>query len=371
VTNASARVLEVIRGVKSLFGLEGMAFGEVSLMRSAPLQDWVILAAACAAFIALDWAVLQRLPHTFGWDLAQLGFWVVVAVAFNTLVGIRFGPKDAAHWAMGYVIEWMLSLDNLMLIQMMFVVLRTPPIQVRKAVCICMYCSVFTCMGLYVLVAEMFSHFSWIRYPLAASLIWGGIQAAISSDDIAPEDLCVIRGLRWLLGDRLAGSYSADGSVFTRDEPRGKAQATLLLVAIVMAGWIDTIFSLDSVAIKVSIIENGYVAYSSSVLAIFVLKAMFFVIASLVQMFDLLRYGLCIILIFVGVQMIVSPWVKITPVSMFIVMVAVFIVSIVASVIKNQGKALDSGQPQEAPQEVLGNGQPQDEPVSGQPQEAY
>jgi tellurite resistance protein TerC len=318
------------------------------------------------AFFALDWAVLQVLPNALGWHVALVGFWIAVALAFNVLIWVRFGSEEAVNWAMGYGIEWMLSLDNLMLIQMIFLLLRTPPADFPKAMIIGVICSVVVRLLFYLVILWLIDHVGWVRYPCAAMLIWSGIQGAVyqDDDDVALEDLLVVRGIKLLVGDRLAGSYTADGSVFVRDATSGRFQATLLMVAILMIMWIDTVFSLDSVAVKVSMITNGYVAFSSSVLAMFGLRAMFFVITSMMKMFGLLQYGLCVILLFVALEMLLSPWFDITPSSTFLVMASVFAVSIAASVLKNGREESDKA-------EQAQHEQPQEAPDCGQPQEPH
>ncbi|CAK0804796.1 unnamed protein product [Prorocentrum cordatum] len=343
IRGESPGVLSVLSGEKAAVEAHDPVMNPSSFFGSAPLLDWAILAVACVVLFALDWAVLQILPNTFGWYVALVGFWIAVALAFNIVVWIRFGTEDAADWAMGYGIEWMLSLDNLMMIQMIFINIRTPVADYPNVMIIGIACSIVARLLLFMSIEWMMEHMAWIRYPCAAMLIWVGIQGTIPQDDehVALEDLVVVRVLKLLFGDCLAAGYTADGSVFLREASSGRFQASLLLVAILMIMWIDTVFSVDSVAVKVTLITNGYVAFSSSVLAMFGLRAMFFVLAVLLQKFELLQYGLCVILIlaiFVALEMILSPWVDITTASTFLVIGAVFIVSIAASLLECKGR---------------------------------
>jgi len=355
-------VLGVLTGEKSIFDLDDPKISPTDFFQSATLLDWIILAVACAAFFALDLVVLKILPNTLGWYVALVGFWVAVALAFNVLIWIRFGTEEATYWAMGYGIEWMLSLDNLMLIQMVFILLRTPPAHYSNTILIGVVCSIFVRLLFFLLIVWMVDHMEWVRYPCAAMLVWSGIQGAIVHDngDVDLEDLVVVRVLRRLFGDCLAGSYSLDGSVFKRDASSGRFQATLLLVAILMIILIDTLFSLDCVAVKASLIPNGYIAFSSSLLAMFGLRAMFFIIASMMERFDLLRYGLCIILLFVALEIILAPWVYITPASTFLVMGAMFAVSVAGSAVRSHRDAPDKGAQDQ-------NGQPQEGPTMASP----
>merc|ERR1719230_2117620 len=106
---------------------------------------------------------------------------------------------------------------------------------------------------------------------------------------------------------------------------------TLLVYIVLCLEATDILFAIDSVSAKVAQIQNQYVAYSSSVLALFGLRAMFFIIKDLVDFFELLKYGLCIVLIFVGLELILSPWMHLSSSTVCFVIVSVFVVCIAGS----------------------------------------
>merc|ERR1719161_123760 len=106
---------------------------------------------------------------------------------------------------------------------------------------------------------------------------------------------------------------------------------TLLVMVIACLEFTDTVFALDSVSAKVAQIPDQYLAFSSSVLAMFGLRAMFFIIKDLVEMFDLLKYGLCLILIFIGCELMFARWIKLSSATVCIMIVGVFVVCIIAS----------------------------------------
>merc|ERR1719266_1534350 len=111
--------------------------------------------------------------------------------------------------------------------------------------------------------------------------------------------------MSWCLGSRLLQQYDKDdqrASVFTSDDA-GRLQVTYLFVVICCLEISDLVFAVDSVTAKVSAIPNQYLAFSSSVLAMYGLRALFFIIKDLVHMFSLLSYGLCLILVFIGLQL--------------------------------------------------------------------
>jgi len=164
---------------------------------------------------------------------------------------------------------------------------------------------------------------------------WAKELQAVSDGD-AGEDVCdtfAVRCISAVLGDRLVRSYDKTGVLFPTG-PGGKRCFSLLFFVIVCLEFTDLVFAVDSATAKIAQLSNQYVAYSSSVLAMFGLRAMFFVLKDMVEYFELLKYGLCIILVFVGVELIAAPLLHLESATVCIVIASVFVVSIAASTAK-------------------------------------
>merc|ERR1719213_1475251 len=131
----------------------------------------------------------------------------------------------------------------------------------------------------------------------------------------------MIRGLRACLGSRLQETYDLEGNGFIV-ESEGRWKITLLVYIVICLEVTDILFAIDSVSAKVAQIPNQYVAYSSSVLALFGLRAMFFIIKDLVEYFELLKFGLCFILVFIGLELMASHWVHLSSSTVFFVITA-------------------------------------------------
>jgi len=116
-----------------------------------------------------------------------------------------------------------------------------------------------------------------------------------------------------------------------RPRDDGSLRATLLVPVIFCLEITDVFFAVDSVSAKVAQIPNYYIAYSSSVIAIFGLRAMFFVIQDLVDYFDLVKYGLCLILVFIGIELMIADFVKLPSHAVCVVIISVFLVCIAGS----------------------------------------
>eukprot|EP00415_Alexandrium_ostenfeldii_P004124 UN4124 len=177
-------------------------------------------------------------------------------------------------------------------------------------------------------------HFvSWVRIVFGVLLIYSGVQAAREDDgeqDIT--NLWAVRMLKECLGSRLVESYDLrNHNCFVRGSD-GKLKVTLLVLVILCLEIVDIFFAVDSVSAKVAQIPDYFLSYSSSVIAIFGLRAMFFVVQDMVDSFDLLKYGLCFILVFIGIELMISDWVQLPAQVVCVVILSVFVVGIAGSV---------------------------------------
>lgn len=336
-------------------GDEGLGF-----FKAAPVGAWMFLLGVCIALGVLDYFVMSRFPSTFNWHLAAIGIWFLAAVGFNLVVLIIEGQQQAFQWASGYLLEWMLSMDNLFVFHLVFAAYQTPSDQIHKAAFVGILGAVVMRGVFFMVVSTLLSLFGWFRYPFGALLIWSGIEAARADDDedMDPKESRLVKGLTWMLGSRLQDTYDKAGRMVVKHRDSGHYQVTLLVVVIACLEFTDTVFALDSVSAKVAQIPDQYLAFSSSVLAMFGLRAMFFIIKDLVDMFDLLKYGLCVILVFIGLNLMLGEFVHLHPSAIFCMIFAVFLICIVASTAKkaipDQAVEEGVGKTAEADEEAVG-----------------
>jgi len=300
--------------------------------------EWVDLAAVVVVLCLLDVLVMQRLPNNFQWHLISILVWIAVAGAYAVFVWLYRSPAAGTVWITGYVLEWILSMDNLFVFHLVFEAYRTPANQIHKAVFVGIVGAVAMRLVFFMVLSSLLHLFHWVRFVFGAFLIWSGVEAARSEDDDGDDitDTRLVRSLKWFLGARLMDDYDHKGGAMFMHDSRGRVRCTMLFVVICCLEFTDIIFAVDSVSAKVSQIPSEYLAFSSSVLAMFGLRAMFFIINDLVQMFDMLKYGLCIILMFIGVELMISQWVRLPPGMVCLCILAVFIISIGASWFKGR-----------------------------------
>merc|ERR1719356_715346 len=123
-----------------------------------------------------------------------------------------------------------------------------------------------------------------------------------------PANNSIMRCLSSLFGERMLPYYDPSGSMFVRDG-HGRLGATMLLPLIICVEVVDVVFAMDSLSAKVAQIKNQYAAYSSSAFAILMLRAVFFLLRDLVDYFTHVKYGLCIILVFIGLELLAADFV--------------------------------------------------------------
>mmetsp|Transcript_16431 Transcript_16431/g.42436 ORF Transcript_16431/g.42436 Transcript_16431/m.42436 type:complete len:519 (+) Transcript_16431:62-1618(+) len=318
------------KGTSEESAAEGHNIGMSGLMADAPAWDWCMLLGTMLCLILVDCFVLQWFTErdgvTYRTHLGVLVFWVAVAMAYNMAVSFRMGHEAAYHWCSGYILEFILSMDNLFVFHLIFKTYATPRTMLHKALFIGIVGAAVFRMFFFAALASMLHMVHWIRFVFGALLIYSGIQAAREGDD-DPDvtDTIVIRTLQRCLGDRLVGRYDVAGNRLMIWEG-GKLCFTLLVPVICCLEFTDILFAVDSVSAKVAQIPNYYIAYSSSLIAMFALRGMFFLIQDLVDCFELLKYGLCLILVFIGLELMAADYVKLPASAVCAIILSVFIV---------------------------------------------
>lgn len=222
-------------------------------------------------------------------------------------------------------------MDNLFVFHLVFKLYATPKAQVHKALFVGIVGAVAFRMIGFMMLASLLHYIYYARFLFGIFLIYSGIQAANEDDDEAdPENLKVVQWLKWCLGERLLQQYDSKAdSIFVWEN--GKLCVTLLFPVIMCLEFTDILFAFDSVTAKVAQIQGFYIVYSSSIIAIFGLRAMFFVIEDLVDCFSSLKYGLCIILVFIGIELMIADYVNLPPQVVCIVILSVFVVCVATS----------------------------------------
>jgi len=303
-----------------------------SLLSSASKDEWAILMTTCFVVLCFDVLVLQSFQSSRSMHFRILAFWFGVAACYNAYYWLRYGEEEGLDWCTGYLLEWLLSADNLFVFHLVFKVYNTPEPLMHKALFVGIAGAIVFKMIFFLSLGSLMHAMDWIRFVFGAILIYSGVMA-VWEDEEEEEDMSrlqSVRAVKSMLGSRLLHDYDIDGHrLFISVD--GKIHATLLVLVILILEITDVLFAVDSVSAKVAQIENQYTAYSSSVLAVFGLRAMFFVLHDLVDCFELLKVGLCIILIFIGMQLMLEQWIHLASSTVCMFILAVVTACIVGS----------------------------------------
>ena len=291
---------------------------------------WLGFTILVAGLLFLDLGVLNRRSHvlTFkeamSWSLGLIAF----ALLFGLFVFWREGTQSALEYYTGYLIELSLSVDNLFVFILIFQYFSVPADAQPKVLKWGILGAIVMRFVMIALGALLLERFHWIVYVFGGILIVTGIRMFSQQEaHIEPEKNPVVRLARRVLP--FTPAY--DGTRFFSRNLAGKLFATPLLLVLIVVEWSDLVFAIDSIPAIFAITRDPFLVYSSNVFAILGLRALFFVLAGMMDKFVYLKPGVAVILVFVGVKMIGSSWVKIPTVLSLLVIVGILATAVALS----------------------------------------
>ncbi len=310
---------------------------------------WVVFAVGVVGLLALDLGVFHRKSHVVKIREALIwsAVWISLALAFNVFVYFSRGSGPALEFLAGYLIEEALSVDNLFVFLLIFSYFRVPAKFQHKVLFwgilgALIFRAVFIVAGI-----ALIQRFHWIIYVFGAFLIVTGIRMVTEQGkEIHPDKNPVLRIFRRLMP--VTEGYEEDRFFVKRGM---RTFATPLFVVLLMVETTDVIFAVDSIPAIFAITRDPFIIYTSNVFAILGLRSLYFALASLMQLFHYLNYGLCFILVFVGIKMLVGEFYKIPIAIALGTIVTILAVSVLASIVWPATK--DSTEPKEVASEPI------------------
>eukprot|EP00929_Paragymnodinium_shiwhaense_P008310 TRINITY_DN112262_c0_g1_i1.p1 TRINITY_DN112262_c0_g1~~TRINITY_DN112262_c0_g1_i1.p1 ORF type:complete len:514 (-),score=125.85 TRINITY_DN112262_c0_g1_i1:102-1643(-) len=313
-----------------VFGDEFKQYSQ-GFFTSAPRNEWLFLTGCLCSLLLLDASLLRRVHSTRGGSLVLVSFWIFTSLLYGAHYMLVTDFRQGCEWLLGYLLEVILSIDNVFVFYIVFDRFAVPQVDQHKALFIGVTCALLLRLGLFLTVGSVVHVVKWVRVAFGFLLMYSGICATTDSDeDQDPSENALVVGLQRLLGTRLLSTYSEDGRIFVWGED-GRVHATLLLPVIVAVEVADVVFAMDSLVAKVSQIHNQFAAFSSSAFAVLAMRALFFVLRDLVDYFKHLKYGLCVILVFIGLELLAADFVVLPASALVLAISAVFAVSIISS----------------------------------------
>jgi tellurite resistance protein TerC len=262
---------------------------------------WVGFNAAVLVMLALDLGVFHRKAHVVSLREAAAwsAVWVTLAMAFNAGIWYFAGRQPALEFLTGYLVEKSLAVDNIFVIALIFSYFAVPAAYQHRVLFwgilgALLMRGAFIAAGSY-----MLQQWHWVIYVFGGILLLTGIKMALRKDEaIDPEHNPVVRlARRWL---PLTPRY--DGQRFWTVE-NGRRVATPLFLVLLLVEFTDLVFAIDSIPAIFAITDDPFLVYTSNVMAILGLRSMYFLLAGVVHKFVYLKFGLSLVLVFVGAKM--------------------------------------------------------------------
>jgi tellurite resistance protein TerC len=292
---------------------------------------WIAFNLFILAALALDLGVFHRRPHKITIREAALASfsWISVSILFGLGVFYFRGYQPALEFFTGYLIEKALSIDNLFLFLVIF---RAFSIEDRLQHRLLEWGLIGALLmrgAMIGLGAELIEHFSWVLYLLGAFLVYAGIRMLFyKKEKVRPEQNKIFRFASRHL--RVAHDYQGE-RFFVRDA--GRLLATPLFLVLLVVEITDVTLAVDSIPAVFGITRDPFIVYTSNVLAILGLRALYFLLAGVIDRLQFLDEGLAIVLVFIGGKMIGEPWLHIPVVVSLAIVGAVLLIALLASVL--------------------------------------
>jgi tellurite resistance protein TerC len=268
------------------------------------LLFWILFNIFVGAMLILDLGVFHRGSNVIGFKKALLGslFWIGLAIAFAVLVYFWQGHQKALEFSTGYLIEESLSVDNLFVFLVLFNYFKVPAEHQYKVLFWGIIGALIMRFIFIFVGVALINRFHWIIYIFGAILIYSGIKLAFGDDsEVDPEKNPILKLFRKFVP--ITNEY-VDGKFIVRNN--GRRFATPLFAVLIVVETTDLLFAVDSIPAVLAISRDPFIVYTSNVFAILGLRAMYFALSGMFELFHYLHYGLSAILVFVGSKMLLS-----------------------------------------------------------------
>ncbi len=265
---------------------------------------WPIFIGFFVVAMILDLFVFQRKAHVIPVKeaLKLVGFWIALAAVFNILIYIFLGHEKGVMFTTSYLVEYSLSIDNLFVFLALFTYFAVPREAQRKVLLWGILGAIFF-RGIFIFLGiELISRFHFLVYLLGAFLIFTAIKLLTQKEkEIEPEKNPVVKFSRKIM--RVAPEYQG-ASFFVKKD--GLRYVTPLMIVLIAIETMDIMFATDSVPAVLAVTLDPLIVYSSNIFAILGLRALFFALAGLFYLFRFLSTGVCFVLGFVGIKMLLG-----------------------------------------------------------------
>jgi len=293
---------------------------------------WVAFIGSVLVYVLLDLFVFHRgnRPVTMKNALFWTSVTVALALGFAGLLLPWRGREEATEFLTGYIIELSLSMDNVFVIALIFAYFQVPT-EYQHRVLFFGFIDALIMRGTFIALGTVVvAKFHWVLYLLGLLLLFSGVKMMFSKQEgIEPEKNPLIRLARRIFP--VAPSF--DGArFFTR--LNGRLALTPLAIVLLAVESADLVFAIDSIPAIFSITNKPFIIFTSNIFAILGLRSLYFVLVGALEYFRYLKFGLALVLVFVGLKMLGEKLVHISASTSLVIVGAIILVSILLSVFR-------------------------------------
>ena len=307
------------------------------------IWHWIGFIIAILLFLALDLGVFHKRAHVvrfkeaLGWTIV----WFTLAMLFTVTLFYKRNKDEALEFFTGYIIELSLSMDNVFVIAVIFGYFRVPS-EYQHRVLFWGILGALIMRGIMIGIGvALISAAHWVLYIFGAFLIYSGIKMVTADDEgVHPEKNPLIKIARRFFPI----SNDFDGQRFITVVNQTK-MFTPLVPVLIMVETTDLIFALDSIPAIFAVTQKPFIVFTSNVFAILGLRSLYFVLAGAIQYFRYLKYGLSLVLVFIGLKMLIAEIFPINPLISLVVVGLIIATSIIVSLVSASHKSNESPKP--------------------------
>lgn len=303
----------------------------------ATATDWAVFVGVVVAALTIDWLVFGRPKNHISFREAAIRsvFFVAVGLSFSLFVLSHKGKDSAIAYIVAYLVEESLSVDNLFVFLVLFTYFRVSEGR-QQRILFWGILGAVVMRGVFIVAGEaLLAKFQFMNYVFGGFLLLtGGKLLFRKEESVDPEGNFALKLARRYL--RTTNEYNGDHFFLVKD---GVRYATPLFLVLVVVEFTDLLFAVDSVPAVLAISGDVYVVYTSNIMAILGLRALYFVLSGMMGRFHHLGKGLAVILLFIGAKMAGSAFIHVSSLVSLAVIVLVLAGSVVASLLLPQAEA--------------------------------
>lgn len=294
------------------------------------LWEWVVFGILITVMLTLDLGVFHKKSHTVSIkeSLIWTGVWIALSLAFNAWIYFFMDAQKGLEFLTGYVIEKSLSIDNIFVISLIFSYFKVPS-QYQHRVLFWGVLGALVFRIIFVVAGvALIQKFHWMIYVFGGFLVYTGLNMLRGTEkEIDIETNPMIKYIRKFC--KITPHFEGEKFYVMKD---GVRYFTPLFLVLIMIESTDIIFAVDSIPAILAITPDPFIVFTSNVFAILGLRSLYFAVNGIMEMFEYINYALSGILVFVGIKMLISSYVKVPTLLSVGVIFTFIIVSIVASI---------------------------------------